>query len=115
MKLRTSDGMIFTVEDHLVEKWKMVQMMVEDCVGADDMIVPLNNVTAHTLVNVLRYAHEGVLPDTGYPELLEMARACDYIIYEEGLDAACKRVAEIFGQIPEWKKKYEITQALGLF
>lgn len=115
MKLRTSDQMIFTVEDHLVEKWKLIQMIVEDCMGGDEMVIPLRNVKAHTLVHILRYAHEQRLPDTGYNDLIEMARACDYLVYEEGLDAACKRVAELFSQIPEWKKKQEITEVLGLF
>ncbi len=105
MKIRTSDGMIFTVEDHLVEHCKVIRMIHEDVF--DDEIIPLSNVDSATFICILNYAMHGKLPSD---ELLRFAYACNYLDYSDAMDAACKKIAEDLGQLPEWKKMSVMKQ-----
>ena len=101
MDIRTSDGVVYTLNDDFVQRSVVLKDMLSD--------------STPTLVDVpFRSKMIWHLQERDYPldgaELLEFAKTADFLNMEEELDEACRLVAESL----KGKTAVEIKKFLGI-
>jgi len=104
MNLITNDGVNFRIDLKIAQRFKVISEMV------DMGIIPIPNVNSETFKRLLKFAREGVIEcpdpwlitDPAYETLFEVARAADYLDYQECLDHTCQMIAtSLQGRAPQ--------------
>jgi hypothetical protein len=111
MNLVASDGVNFQIELENAQKFKVIYDM------PDNEPIPIPNVNSETLGRLLKFAREGVvdcpdpwlIKDPDYAILFELARAADFLNYQECLDHVCQIIATSL----QGKPPHEIRRILG--
>ena len=86
----TNDGSILNLNSKLVEKCKMLSMILEDCDSGDGL--PLSNVDGATMGRIMEFDETGKL--SHHDDMITLMLACDYLNFDELLDYAAKIVAD---------------------
>jgi hypothetical protein len=111
MNIVTNDGGNFQIDLEIAQKFKVISDMHD--VGP----IPIPNVNSWTFKRLLKFAREGVvdcpdpwlIKDPDYATLFEVARAADYLNYQECLD----HVSQIIATSLQGKSPQEIRRILG--
>jgi hypothetical protein len=111
MNLVTNDGGNFQIDLEISQKFKVISEM------SDGDIIPIPNVNSGTFKRLLKFAREGIvecpdpwlIKDPDYAILFEVARAADYLDYQECLD----RVSQIIATSLQGKSPQEVRRILG--
>ena len=86
----TNDGSILNLNTELVEKCKMLSMILEDCDEGDR--VPLTNVDRVTMERIIEFDKTGNL--SHHDDMITLMLACDYLNFDELLDYTARIVAD---------------------
>lgn len=102
VKLVSNDGMTFTVDRDVAEKFLLLGMLLEDI--ESDGPISLPNVSSKNLSIALKFANDGtfdcpdpwLLKDPDYKNLFEVANVANYLNFPELMDHCCKIIAVSF-------------------
>lgn len=86
----TNDGSTLNLNSKLVEKCKMLSMILEDCDSGDRL--PLTNVDRVTMERIIEFDKTGKL--SHHDDMITLMLACDYLNFDELLDYAAHIVAD---------------------
>ena len=115
MNLIANDGVNFQIELENAHKFKVISDLMDDVSAMGP--IPISNVNSEILGRLLKFAREGVvdcpdpwlIKDPDYAILFEMARAADFLNYQECLDHVCQIIATSL----QGKPPHEIRRILG--
>jgi len=107
--LVTNDGVNFQIDLETAQNFKILE-------GVPNGPIPIPNVNAPTMTRLLKFACDGVIAcpdpwlikDPDYEILFEIARAADFLDYQECLDHVCQIIATSF----QGKSQQEIKRIL---
>lgn len=101
MEMRTSDGVVYALKDEFVRRSTLLTNLMADA-QPSMFDIPFGSKSVW-------YLERREYPEDG-SELLEVAKAADYLCMDEDLDEACRRVAEKL----KGKTASEIKKFLGI-
>ncbi len=89
VRLLFSDGHI-DLDETIIPKFKLIQMVTEDCETTE---IPISNVDRATTEQLVHFARHGTFTVQDPNQLLEISLAANYYDYQECMDEACKQIA----------------------
>jgi hypothetical protein len=87
----------------VLDKFKTIAMIIEDCPDGD---IPVVVTELDSALHLLYFAEHGTFSTTNYNDLINIALSADFFNYKEGMDEAIKQIAECLnGKDPEFIRR----------